>query len=135
MSLTYFTVVQPLVEDVETNDSGGNTPEVHLISALVTFTPSVAEIQSSSLDATILLRPIVGRIVDGVLCSLDDTPGIKLVAYTADLGTLPDPLTYQVDYSKVRFDKGDRSMRSFRFTAPTSATTVDLNTVTRLPLV
>lgn len=49
MSLTYFTVVQPLVEDVETNDSGGNTPEVHLISALVTFTPSVAEIQSSSL--------------------------------------------------------------------------------------
>jgi hypothetical protein len=135
MALTYFTVVQPNVEDIETNDSAGNTPEVHLISALVTFTPSIAEIQSSALDATILLRPIVGRIVDGVLCSLDDTPGIKLLAYTADLGTLPDPLTYRVDYSKVRFDKGDRDMRSFRIEAPTSATTVDLNRVARLPLI
>lgn len=135
MPLTYFTVVQPNVQDVETNDSAGNTPEVHQISALVTFTPSVNEIQSSSLDATILLRPIIGRIVDGVLCALDDTPGVKLVAYTAELGTLPDPLTYTVEYSKVRFDKGDRTMRAFRITAPTSATTVDLNTVTRLPLV
>lgn len=135
MALTYFTVVQPNVEDIETNDSAGNTPEVHLISALVTFTPSIAEIQSSALDATILLRPIVGRIVDGVLCALDDTPGVKLLAYTADLGTLPDPLTYRVDYSKVRFDKGDRDMRSFRIEAPTSATTVDLNRVARLPLI
>lgn len=134
MPLTYFDVVQTTVEDVETNDSSGHTPEVHLISALVTFTPSVAEIQSSSLDATILLRPIVGRIVDGVLCSLDDTPGIELVAYTAALGTLPEPLTYQVDYSKVRFDKGDRSMRSFRFAALTAAGTVYLNRVTRLPV-
>lgn len=134
MALTYFTVVQPNVQDVETNDTGGNAPEVHLISALVTFTPSVSEIQSSALDATILLRPIVGRIVDGVLCALDDTPGVKLVAYTADLGILPDPLTYRVDYSKIRFDKGDRTMRSFRITAPTSAATVDLNTVERLPL-
>jgi hypothetical protein len=135
MPLQYFDVVQPNVEDVETNDSSGHTPEVHLISALVTFTPSVEEIQSSALDATVLLRPIVGRIVDGVLCSLDDTPGIELVAYTAALGTLPDPLTYRVDYSKVRFDKGDRALRSFRFAALTGPGTVDLNTVARLPLI
>lgn len=134
MSLTYFDVVQPLVEDIETNDSSGHTPEVHLISALVTFTPSVSEIQSSSLDATILLRPITGRIVDGVLCSLDDTPGIELVAYTADLGVLPEPLTYAVEYSKVRFDKGDRSLRSFRFAALTEPGTVDLNRCERLPV-
>jgi hypothetical protein len=134
MALQYFDVVQPTVEDIETNDSSGHTPEVHMISALVTFTPNVSEIQSSSLDATILLRPIVGRIVDGVLCSLDDTPGIELVAYTADLGTLPEPLAYRVDYSKVVFDKGVRSMRSFRFAALTGPGTVDLNTVERLPV-
>lgn len=134
MPLTYFDVTQPLVEDVETSDVSGHTPEVHLISALVTFTPSVAEIQSSALDATILLRPIIGRIVDGELCSLDDTPGIELVAYTEDLGVLPEPLTYVVEYSKVRFDKGDRSMRSFRIAALTGAGTVDLNRVERLPI-
>ncbi len=134
MALTFFDVVQPLVEDVETNDSSGHTPEVHLISALVTFTPSVTEIQSSALDATILLRPITGRIVEGVLCSLDDTPGIELVAATDDLGVLPDPLTYAVEYSKVRFDQGDRSLRSFRFLALTGPGTVNLNTVERLPI-
>lgn len=132
--LVYFDVVQPLVEDIETNDSSGHTPEVHLISALVTFTPSITEIQSSSLDATILLRPITGRIVEGQLCSLDDTPGVELLAASDDLGVLPDPLTYAVVYSKVRFDGGDRSMRSFRFLALTGPGTVDLNTVERLPI-
>lgn len=134
MPLQYFDVVQPLVEDVQTNDESGHTPEVHLISALVTFTPSITEIQSSSLDATVLLRPIVGRIVEGQLCSLDDTPGVELLAASEDLGVLPDPLTYAVEYSKVRFDGGTRSMRSFRFLAPDGAATVNLNTVERLPI-
>ena len=133
-SLTYFDVVQPTVEDVQTNDSGGHSPEVHQISGLVTFTPSVTEVQSSSLDATVLLRPIQGRIVNGVLCAIDGTPGIELVANTAALGILPEPLTYRVDYSKVVFDGGERSMRSFRFEALEAAGTVDLNTVTRLPV-
>lgn len=131
--LTYFTVIQPSVKDVQTNDEGGNDPEIHNISALVTFTPSVTEIQSSAMDATVLLRPIMGRIVNGELCAIDGTPGIQLVANTNVLGTLADPLTYRVDYSKVIFDEAERSMRSFRITAPTSATTVNLNTVTRLP--
>ena len=130
--LTYFTVVQPLVEDIQTNDESGNTPEVHRISALVTFSPSVAEVQSASLDATILLRPIIGRIVNGTLCAIDGTPGIKLVANTSALGTLASPLTYRVDYSKAVFDGAERPMRSFIFTAPSSATTVDLNVVTRI---
>ncbi len=134
--LTYFDVVQTTVEDVETNDTygGGHTPEVHQISALVTFTPSVSEIQSSALDATILLRPIIGRIVEGILCSLDDTPGIELVAATEDLGVLPEDLTYVVEYSKVVFDKGQRSLRSFRFAALTGPGTVDLNRCERLPV-
>lgn len=133
MALVYFTVTQPAVQDIQTNDEGGNSPEVHNISALVTFTPSVHEVQSAVLDATVLLRPIQGRIVNGVLCAIDGTVGIKLVANTSALGTL-DTLTYQVDYSKVVFDSAERSMRSFAFTAPTTATTVDLNTVTRLPI-
>lgn len=134
MPLQYFDVVQPLVEDVQTNDESGHTPEVHLISALVTFTPSITEIQSSSLDATVLLRPIVGRIVEGQLCSLDDTPGVELLAASEDLGVLPESLTYLVEYSKVRFDKGDRSMRSFRIEALTGPGVVDLNRVERLPV-
>ena len=132
--LTYFTVTQPAVQDVQTNDEGGNDPEVHTISALVTFTPSEHEVQSTSMDATVLLRPIQGRIVNGVLCAIDGTAGIKLVANTSALGTLDPPLTYRVDYSKVQFDGGERSMHSFAFTAPTTATTVNLNTVTRLPV-
>lgn len=132
--LTYFTVTQPTVQDVQTNDEGGNTPEVHQISALVTFTPSITEVQSAAMDATILLRPIQGRIVDGDLVAIDGTLGVKLVANTNVLGTLAEPLTYRVDYSKAVFDGAERSLRSFAFTAPTSATTVDLNTVTRLPV-
>jgi hypothetical protein len=132
--LTYFTVTQPSVKDVQTNDEGGNEPEVHNISALVTFTPSVTEVQSSAMDATILLRPIMGRIVNGVLCAIDGTPGIELVANTEVLGVLPNSLTYQVDYSKVIFDEAERTMRSFRITAPTTSTTVNLNTVIRLPV-
>ena len=133
-SLTYFDVIQPLVEDVQTNDSGGHTPEVHNISALVTFTPSISEAQSKTMNATVLLRPIQGRIVNGVLCAIDGTVGIELVANTDALGSLPEPLSYRVDYSKVQFDSAERSMRSFRFTAPTIATTVNLNAVTRFPV-
>ena len=133
-TLTYFIVTQPAVQNVQTNDEGGNTPEVHNISALVTFTPSVHEVQSSAMDATVLLRPIQGRIVNGVLCAIDGTVGIKLVANTIALGTLPTPLTYRVDYSRVVYDGGDREMHPFAFTAPTTATTVNLNTVTRLPV-
>ena len=131
--LTYFDVVQPLVQSIQTNDEDGHTPEVHNISALVTFTPSVSAIQSSALDSTLLLRPIVGRIVNGELESIDGTPGIELLANTSELA-LAEPLTYRVDYSRVVFDEGNRSMKSFRFDAPTSATTVNLNTVERLEL-
>jgi len=131
MPLTYFTVTQPAVQDIQTNDEGGNSPEVHNISALVTFTPSEHEVQSTVLDSTVLLRPIQGRIVNGVLCAIDGTAGIKLVANTSALGTLTKPLTYRVEYSKVQFDGGERAMHSFTFTAPSSATTVDLNTVVR----
>lgn len=133
--LTYFDVVQTTVQAVVTDDAdAGHTPDIQQISALVTFTPSVAEVQSSAMNATVLLRPVQGRIVNGVLCAIDGTPGIELVAYTNVLGTLPDPLTYRVDYSKAVFDGGERTLRSFAFTALTAAGTVNLNTVTRLPV-
>lgn len=132
--LTYFDVVQDSVQIVITDGSdAGHTPDIHQISGLVTFTPSVSEVQSSALDATVLLRPIQGRIVNGVLCAIDGTVGIELVANTSVLGVLPEPLTYRVDYSRVVGDGGERSMRPFTFTAPTTAgITVNLNTVLRL---
>jgi len=118
-----------LVHDVETSDEEGNQPEIHAVSALVTFTPSITEVQSASIDATILMRPIVGRLEDGILKAIDGTVGIQLVAGTGDF----EGLTYRVDYSKVVFDKAERSMRSLRFAAPASGT-VNLNTVARLQL-
>ena len=132
MALAYFTVTQPLVHDVETSDESGNLPEIHPISATVKFTPSVSEVQSSEEDATILLRPILGRIEDGVLVAIDSTVGIQLVDDTSALGTLASPLTYRVDYSLVVFDKAERSMKSFRFAAPGDQSGINLNTVARL---
>ena len=129
MAITYFTVTQPLVHDVETSDEEGNQPEIHAVSALVTFTPSITEVQSASIDATILMRPIVGRLEDGILKAIDGTVGIQLVAGTGDF----EGLTYRVDYSKVVFDKAERSMRSLRFAAPASGT-VNLNICARLQL-
>ena len=134
MALSYFLVTQPLVHDVETSDETGNLPEIHPISALVTFTPNVSEVQSAELDATVLLRPIVGRIEEGVLVSIDSTVGIQLVDETSALGTLAKPLTYACAYSKVVFDKAERSVKSFRFAAPGDGSGVNLNTVARLPI-
>jgi len=131
--LVYFDVVQPLVQVVQTNDESGHTPEVHTVSAIVTFTPSITEVQSADLGATVMLRPITGRIVNGELKAIDGTPGIELLANTTELG-IDGPLTYRVDYSRVVFDGGNRAISSFRFQAPTEATTIDLNTVARLEL-
>ena len=126
MALTYFQVTQPLVHDVETSDEEGNQPEIHPVSGLVTFTPSVSEVQDT--DATVMLRPIVGRLVEGVLVAIDATVGIQLVDGTGVLAGL----SYRVDYTKVVFDKGERSIRSFRFASPGNGAAINLNTCARL---
>lgn len=135
--LTEFTVVQ-LSEDVETNQSttGGNLPTIVRFSGTLTFTPSHPEIESAPLDTTVIINPIVGRWdgSDGVLKSINGTPGVGLID-NQYLGLAPGELTYRVDYSNLVWDdESGRAMRSFRFAAPGDGSTVDLTTVTRLPL-
>jgi hypothetical protein len=61
--LQYFTAVQTF-ESVDTNPtvSGGNLPQIQLISGTVTFTPNHDEIEAAPLDVTLMLDPVVGRM-------------------------------------------------------------------------
>lgn len=136
MSLTYFTVTGSFKAVIsDGSDSANHDPEVQNISGLVLFSPSVSEVVSSADGVTYRLQPVRGRIEeDGILKTIDSTVGVGLVANTAALGPL-EALTYKVEFSNVVYDKGkERRIEPFRFAAPTSAVTIDLATVTRLPV-
>jgi hypothetical protein len=62
-TLQYFTAVQAF-ESVDTNPltTGGNLPQIQLLSGTVTFTPNIGEIQAAPLDVTLMLDPVVGRM-------------------------------------------------------------------------
>lgn len=147
-TLQYFTVVNQLYEDVQTDsiDPIGNQPTVMPISGTATFTPCdalgnvITEIDSATLDATVMLDPIIGRFnvdytsgaPDGALRTLNGTYGVELVD-NVNLGLAEGGLTYRVDYSNVVFDSiGQRHINSLRFAAPGNGAQVDLNTVQRL---
>ena len=118
--------------------------------ANVKFTPSIWETQASTAETSVVLRPVLGHYVNGVLKGMDGKTGVKLVANTPELGMLPTPFTWRVDYSKVHYaviaadgQKGVRrawvtysatesTMRPFVFIAPTDDSTIDLDTVPRL---
>lgn len=76
--LPLFTV-QELVESFVTHDSleAGGDPDVQPVTAIVTFTPSVAEVvvTVSGRPLTVRLRPIRGRLgTDGVLKTINAEP-------------------------------------------------------------
>lgn len=116
--------------------------------ANVKFSPNYWEIQASAADTSVVLRPVFGHFSGGILKGSDGKPGVKLVANTSELGMLPTPLTYLVEYSGVHYAvvtsmdyKGTRrpwksipepSLPSFIFIAPAIDTTVNLDTVARL---
>lgn len=136
MALTYFTVTGSFKAVIsDGSDSANHDPEVQNISGLVLFTPSISEVVSTADGVTYRLQPVRGRIEeDGVLKTIDSTVGVGLVANTAALGPL-EALTYKVEFSHVVYDKGkERLIEPFRFAAPTTATTIDLATVSRLPV-
>lgn len=136
MALTYFTVTGSFKAVIsDGSDSANHDPEVQNISGLVLFTPSISEVISTADGVTYRLQPVRGRIEeDGVLKTIDSTVGVGLVANTAALGPL-EALTYKVEFSHVVYDKGkERLIEPFRFAAPASVTTIDLATVSRLPV-
>ena len=118
--------------------------------ANVKFSPSIWETQASTAETSVVLRPVLGHYVNGVLKGMNGKAGVKLVANTDELGMLPTPLTYRVDFTKVHYaviaadgQKGVRrawtsysatesSMRPFIFIAPTDDSVIDLDAVPRL---
>jgi hypothetical protein len=131
--LTYFTVEADYAAATTDGIDPGNYPDMQGVSALVTFTPNVSEVSTASPAGRLVLAPIVGRLEEtGELHSLDRSPGVSLVA-NAGIGLQPGQLTYRVEFSRVVYDGGDRTLEPFRFVAPATSTTINLATVERLP--
>jgi hypothetical protein len=110
MTLTYFTV-QQFAEAVVSHDdtiASGADPNVEVITAILTFTPSVSEIVLSGATPPVLIRmqPILGRLdTDGNLKAIDSEPVYYLSGSTRNpcpagltpvFGDSHDPL-YWVD--------------------------------------
>jgi len=134
--LAFFSVTGVLKAiRTDSNDAGGD-PDTQFISSTVWFTPSVNQVHSA-VDTTVYrLQPIRARtdVADGVLRTIDGST-VKLVANNAALG-LPE-LFYDCVFTDVVYDTKvtpEPKIDGFRFLAPTTATTIDLATVTRLPI-
>lgn len=145
--LTMFTVSGHWY-DVEAPITSGstNTPQFQVISAFVTFTarlapgtvlyvPNLDLGNSTSANTAVAIAPVQARILAGELEVINqgDTPNVQLLANTAILG-LDGDLVYDVTFSNVVYADQARSLTNFAFTAPTTATTIDLGdpTLTRL---
>lgn len=134
MPPTNFTVSGEFKAIITDGADEGNEPDVQNISALVTFTPSISEAQIGT--TTWRLTPLIARTEeDGILKTIDSTEDVALPCGDATEGNPLFGLTYKVEFSKVNYNKlRDQRIEPFRFAAPTTATSVDLATVERLPL-
>jgi hypothetical protein len=129
--LVYFTVTADYVAATTDGADPNNYPDMQGVSALVTFTANHREV--STPDIRLILPPIVGRLEeDGTLHTLDGEAGVALVA-NSGIGLQPGQLTYRVEFSRVVYDGGERTLEPFSFVAPATATTVRLENVERLP--
>ena len=134
MALTHFTITGLFKAVISDSDDEGTDPDIQLISGTATFTPSIKEATTDG--ALHRLQPVVGRMnEDGVLRTIHDDAGVKLVCGDDTEGEPLYGLTYRVDYSNVVYDKlRDQRIEPFRFAAPTTATSIDIASVTRIPL-
>jgi hypothetical protein len=87
-----------------------------------------------SANTSLVLAPIMGRIYDGELQTINQagTPNIQLVANSAVLGLTS--LIYDVSFTNVVYASAAQVLKNFAFTAPTTASIIDLSdpTLTRL---
>jgi len=134
MALTNFTVTGTFKAIITDGSDEGADPDIQLISGTATFTPSIRE--AATPDALYRLQPITGRMnEDGILKTLNDDVGVKLTCGDDTEGEPLFGLTYRVDFTNVVYDKqSNQRIEPFRFTAPTTDTTVDIATVPRIPL-
>jgi hypothetical protein len=87
-----------------------------------------------SANTSLVLAPIMGRIYDGELQTINQagTPNIQLVANSSVLGLTS--LIYDVSFTNVVYASAAQVLKNFAFTAPTTASVIDLSdpTLTRL---
>lgn len=136
MPLQFFEVTGTLKAIRSDSVDAGGDPDVQFISSTVWFHPSVQQVHSVVDTAIYRINSLRARtsVEDGVLRTLDENP-VKLPANNSALD-LPE-LFWDVTFEDVVYDiKAFPTpvIDGFRFAAPTTATTIDLATVERLPL-
>jgi hypothetical protein len=129
---TFFTVMDTYRALNPDGPDVGNEQDWQNITGTATFTPSVAETVldiGAGVTSTVRLEPIIGRFnEDGVLSTLDGTPGVGLLCGSDDETSNLHGLTYKVEFSNVVFNRRrDQRIEPFRFKAPTAQTIIRLS--------
>jgi hypothetical protein len=88
--------------------------------------PPSTNTAEATTNTALALAPITARILEGELQTINrvDTPQLQLVANTGVLGLAS--LIYDVSFTNVVYANAGQTLTNFAFTAPTSATTIDL---------
>lgn len=133
MAPTNFSVTGAFKAIIADGSDEGNEPDIQNISGSVVFTPSITE---ATIDGDLYrLQPIRARMnEDGILRTINGDPSVGLTCGGSE-GQPLHGLTYRVDYSNVVYDKQrQQRIEPFRFLAPTTAVSIDIATVPRIPL-
>lgn len=111
---------------VTTIGSGTTTTYTDTGTAGTSVSPPTSNTAAMSANTGLALPAITARILQGELQTIDraDTPQIQLVANSAVLNLTS--LVYDVSFSNVVYASAGQTITNFAFTAPTTATTIDL---------
>jgi hypothetical protein len=111
--------------------------------ASTTVSPPSTNTAEISANTGLAIAPVTARILEGELQTIDrtDVAELQLLANDTNVsasltaqGVANGALIYDVSFSNVVYASAGQTLQNFAFTAPTSATTVDLTdpTMTRL---
>lgn len=139
MAIQFFTVTGSLRAYTVDYVDAGVQPDLQLVTATIDFIPRIPRGQllwASGLTPPqgILLPPVRARFDgDGALHTIVGDTGVQLVANTSEIDM--DVLWYDVVFSNLNFHKmpDDALISSFSFAAPSTAMTVDLSQLEKLP--
>jgi hypothetical protein len=99
-----------------------------------TQSPPATNTAERSANTSLALAPVLGRIYSGELQTINQagTPNIQLVANSSVLGL--SSLIYDVSFTNVVYASAAQVLKNFAFTAPTTASIIDLSdpSLTRL---
>lgn len=142
----FFTLTGDWRAIVADHSDADTDPDIQQISGLIQFTPRLPKgttlytatfpvDTTSDRPTAVVLAPVLARIWDGRLCTIDrnDTPDIKLTCNDPAFNL--DELVYDAIYSHVIYNEAPQELQPFAFTAPPTTTTVCITdpTFPRLP--